>query len=445
MRLPIYETINHRSLRHTMLDQTLITTPFWITQFPRPVNLPIAPSLPSKVDVAIVGSGYTGLNAARVLAKSGAQTAVLERNFIGSGASSRNGGMATPGIKQSLTNIVKRYGKARAESFWQASLAAIDLIEQIVREENIDCDWVRNGHIALANTRPQFERLRGLAQRYKQEFGHKTTLVSQADLHSEIGSDIYCGGLVDETSGGLHPAKYVFGLARAVARHGAVLCEHTDVTRIDRNVVGFHVHTSRGVLKAKEVLIATNGYTGLLVQKLKRRIFPVGSYAIVTEPLSSDLQDRLSPKRRMYYDTKWFLNYFRLTPDGRMLWGGRNDLTTDIDLHKSADQLRAQMRRAFPELRTTSITHSWTGQLGLTFDLMPHIGNVDGIHYALGYGGHGLSIATYLGTEVGLMLSGQKPSSPFAEISHPTMFFYRNKPWFVPFAASYYRFLDRVS
>ena len=428
-----------------MLNQTLSTAPFWTNQFPQPVNLPTAPSPPAEVDVAIVGSGYTGLNAARVLARSGARTAVLERNSIGSGASSRNGGMATPGIKQSLTNIVKRYGKARGESFWQASLAAIDLIEKIVHEENIDCDWERNGHIALANRRTHFERLRALGQWYKQEFGHETTLVSQADLHSEIGTGKYYGGLADEISGGLHPAKYVFGLAHAVARHGAQLCDNTDVTRIDRHAAGFHVHTNRGVLYAREVLIATNGYTDHLVQQLKRRIFPVGSYTIVTEPLSPELQERLSPKRRMFYDTKWFLNYFRLTPDGRMLWGGRNDLSTDMDLYESANRLRNQMGQAFPELRVTPITHSWTGQLGLTFDLMPHIGRVDGIHYALGYCGHGLSIATYLGTEVGLMLSGQKTGSPFAEISHPTMLFYRNKPWFLPFVASYYRFLDQVT
>jgi glycine/D-amino acid oxidase-like deaminating enzyme len=147
----------------------------------------------------------------------------------------------------------------------------------------------------------------------------------------------------------------------------------------------------------------------------------------------------------MFYDSKWFLNYFRLTPDGRLLWGGRNNLSTGLDLVESAQRLRRQMIRVFPELHDVPITHSWTGQLGMTFDLMPHIGRVGGIHYALGYCGHGVSIATYLGTEIGLLLSGQKTSTPFAEINHPTMFFYRRRPWFLPFAALYYRFLDRIS
>ena len=157
------------------------------------------------------------------------------------------------------------------------------------------------------------------------------------------------------------------------------------------------------------------------------------------------LQKKLSPKGRMFYDSKWFINYFRLTPDGRMLWGGRNDLSTDLDLVESASILSRQVRTVFPDLENTTFTHTWTGKLGITFDLMPHIGEVNGIHYTFGYGGHGLSIATYLGTEIGLLLSGQKKRSPFEEISHQTMFFYRKDPWFLPFAAKYYQFLDWIS
>ncbi len=297
-------------------------TPFWTDQFPRPDDLPCTESIPTEVDVAIVGSGYTGLNAARVLAQSGAQVAVLERHTIGWGASSRNGGMATPGIKQSLKEIIHRYGKAKGREFWQASLDAIDLLEQIIRDEKIDCDWARNGHIGLAYKPAHFEHQRELTRWYKQEFGHETTLVVPSDLRTEIGTDAFYGGLADEYSGGLHPAKYVFGLARAVAGHGAQLCEHTDVTHIERNHSGFQVSTDRGPIKAQEVLVATNGYTDRLVPKFKSKVFPVGSYIIVTEPLPSELKKELSPKGRMFYDTKNFLNYFCLTPDGRMLWGG---------------------------------------------------------------------------------------------------------------------------
>lgn len=417
------------------------TIPFWTDQFPRPADLPISP-VPEQVDVAIVGGGYTGLSAARVLAKSGAKVVVLERHTIGWGASSRNGGMATTGIKLPIQEIFRRYGPELGRTFWQASLDAIDLIGEIVADERLDCNFLRKGHIALAYKPAHFTAMQKKVAWFKKELDYTMHLAPPSELRSEIGSDAFYGGMVDEWSAGLHPAKYVFGLAKVAARYGALLCETTAVQRIDKQPRGFQLQTSQGVLTAKEVLVATNGYTDMLVPQLKPRIFPVGSYIIVTEPLSADWQYRISPKGRMFYDSKNFLNYFRLTPDGRMLFGGRNNLRTDLDLQESAAQLRRQMVRVFPELCDIPLTHSWTGQLGLTFDLMPHIGRIDGIHYALGYCGHGVSIATYLGTEAGLLLSGQKTSSPFAEISHQTRFFYRQRPWFLPLAALYYRFRD---
>jgi glycine/D-amino acid oxidase-like deaminating enzyme len=294
----------------------------------------------------------------------------------------------------------------------------------------------------LAYKEGHFDTYRNLQKWYREEFSHETTLVSKGELHNEIGSDVFFGGLADDYSGGIQPAKYIFGLARAAAKHGVCLCENADVQRLEKLPDGFRVHTSTGSIKATEVLIATNGYTDQLVPQLKPKIFPVGSYIIVTEPLSAEMQRKLSPKGRMFYTSQIFLNYFRLTPDGRMLWGGRNNLSTNLDLDHSARQLQETLYKAFPELREITLTHTWTGKLGITFDLMPHIGRVNGVHYAFGYGGHGLSIATYVGTEVGKLLAGQISSTPFSEIPHQTMFFYRNEPWFLPMAAWYYRFLD---
>ena len=307
------------------------TEPLWTDQFQRPDDLLVSPHLPGDVDVAIVGSGYTGLCAARVLRKSGASVAIFDRNTVGWGASSRNGGMATPGLKQDITKIYKKYGREKGQEFWKASIAAIDLIENIVTEENIDCDWSRVGHVALANKQSQYDGLEDYADWIYKEFGHKKKIITREELHTEIGTDIYFGGLADETSGGIHPAKYVFGLARAVGNQGTSILENTSVNKIERNEKNFRVITSAGDLTAKQVIIATNGYTDKLVPQLKRRVIPVGSYIIVTEPLAKEMQDKLSPKRRMFYDLKWFINYYRLTPDGRMLWGGRNDLSIDLD------------------------------------------------------------------------------------------------------------------
>ena len=421
------------------------TTPLWTDQYPRPDDLPISSDLPSEVDVVVVGSGYTGLNAARVLAKFGMSVAVFERNSMGWGASSRNGGMATPGLKQGMSNIYKKYGAEIGREFWKASVDAIDLIENIVNENNIDCDWARVGHVALASKKSHVTELESYANWIGKEFGHKKRIISRDQIKDEIGSEYYYGAISDEISAGIHPAKYVFGLVRAVGNLGVSLFEKTNVESIENKVPGFHVITSRGDLKAKEVVMATNGYTDSTLPGLKPKVISVGSYIIVTEPLSKDLQDELSPKRRMYYDSKWFINYFRLTPDGRMLWGGRNDLSVDLDLKESSIILGKEMRTVFPQLEGVPITHSWSGQLGVTFDLMPHIGKVNNVWYGNGYSGHGLSIATYLGTELGLLISGQKERSPFQEITHQTMFFYRNKPWFLPMASRYYRLLDWLS
>ena len=418
---------------------------FWTDQFSPDIPLPVSEGLPEDVDVAIVGSGYTGLTAARVLAKAGNSVAVMDQYEIGWGASSRNGGMATPGLKQDIFKIHKKYGMDYAREFWKSSVDAIDLLEQIIIEENIDCDWSRKGHIALACKQSHYDELPEYAAWIKKEMGHEKTIVPREEIRSEIGTDAYFGGLSDESSGGLQPAKYVDGLARAVADLGVRLYENTRVEKICRNNGAHELITSKGHMKAREVIIATNGYTDMLVPELRPMVFPVGSYIIVSEPLPQALQDILSPKRRMFYDSKWFINYFRLTPDGRMLWGGRNDLSTDLDLNESAENLSQQVYKVFPELNDYEFTHTWTGKLGITFDLMPHIGTINGIHYAFGYGGHGLSIATYLGTELGLLISGEKDRSPYKEISHQTMFFYRKRPWFLPFAAYYYRFLDWIS
>ena len=424
----------------------MLKTPLWTDQFPRPNNLATSDNPNSDIDIAIIGSGYTGLCAARILRKNGASVTIFDRNTVGWGASSRNGGMATPGLKQGIQKIYKMYGSKLAHEFWKASVDAIDLIEEIVDEHSIDCDWQRNGHASLATKPSHAPRLKQYGSWLEKKFGHVQNYIPVNQIRDEIGSDAYYGALTDEISGGLHASKYVYGLATTVSNLGVQLCEHTDVLDIEKNDSNyFRLITSAGDVRAKKVIVATNGYTDRLVPGLKPLIFPVGSYIVVTEPLSEDLQKIISPKKRMYYDSKWFLNYFRLTPDGRMLWGGRNDLSTDLDLDDSAKRLTKELYSILPDLRDIPITHTWTGKLGITFDLMPHIGKKNGIYYAFGYGGHGLSIATYLGTEIGLLLSGKKDRSPFMEISHQTMFFYRNRPWFIPFAARYFRFLDWVS
>lgn len=420
------------------------TDVFWRDSLTYPYDLNTIKEIPASMDVAIIGSGYTGLTAARTLLKSGASVVVFEKETIGWGASSRNGGMASPGLKQGIEKIFKKYGADYGREVWQASVDAIDMIEQIVTEENIECDWSRDGHVALAYKASHFKEFEKFAVWLDKELGHSVDIIPKGNLSNEIGSDAYYGGFVDPLSAGIHPAKYVYGLARAVTKAGGLLCEKTAVIDIKKTTQGFEVTTPNGSTIAKEVILATNGYADDLIPAFRSRVIPIGSYIITTEPLPPALCNEISPHKRMFYDSKWFIHYFRLTPDGRMLWGGRNKLSAGHNLVDSGKILEKQMHKVFPALKEYQTTHSWSGVIGVPFDLMPHIGQINGIHYACGYAGHGLSIATYLGTELGLRLSGQKLRSPFEEISHPTRFYYQKKPWFLTFAEKYYRVIDKV-
>jgi glycine/D-amino acid oxidase-like deaminating enzyme len=423
------------------------TIPFWIDDFPRPADLPTSP-LPERVDVAIVGGGYTGLSAARVLAKGGAKVAVLEQGDIGSGASGVNGGQVEPGVKLGIQKVFQKYGAELGREIWQSSLKAIAFLEQTLAEEQIDCNYAPSGSLVTAYRPAHYKHLLQEAEWLACHLDFQQFEVTPPDqMRSVIGSDVFYGGIVSHVGGGLHPAKYVFGLAKAAARACACLCEKTKVLGINRSTKesGFRLNTSQGELRAEAILIATNGYTGPLVRQIQRRIFSVGSYMITTEPLPPELQQELCPHNRVMYDTKWFLNYFRLTPDGRMSMGGRNNLSPNLDVVESARNLTRTMLHIFPQLRGIPVTHTWTGRLGVTFNLMPYIGRVNGIYHAFGYAGHGVALSGYLGKEAAELISGRASYSPFAQIPPQTSIFYHGEAWFLPLVAAYYRFLDSIS
>jgi glycine/D-amino acid oxidase-like deaminating enzyme len=370
---------------------------------------------------------------------------VVDAGGVGAGASSVNGGMVNYGLKASTTQVYKTFGPELGREFWDASLASIDLVEALVDIEDIDCNFVRGGAAELGYTDRDLTGFRHESDWMKEHLDFATDVYGPDRVDEIVGSGTFHCALVDHVGAGLQPARYVAGLAVAAERRGAVIVDHAGVGRVSRTTTGFQILTSKGRISAGQVLYATNGYTNAALNpELRRKVIPVGSYIVVTEPLSADLAERLIPHRRMLWTSRRFLNYFRRTPDDRILMGGRNNLSTDLDLEASAATLRRTTLDIFPELRDVAFTHSWTGRLGITFDLMPHIGRLDGAWYALGYGGHGVGIATYIGTEVGRLIAGAQDRSPFAEIPHPTRPYYREKTWFLPFAAPWYRFLDRI-
>jgi glycine/D-amino acid oxidase-like deaminating enzyme len=398
---------------------------------------------PARVDVAIVGGGYTGLAAARALARSGATVAVLERETIGWGASSRNGGMVLPGYKAELASLVRLYGQERARVLFEDSLAAIAFVETLIRDEAIACDWRRSGHVTLAARPAHVKDLEKAQALLWRGFGYRSELLDRPALSEEIGSARYHGGLLDPLAGQVQPAQYLAGLAVVAARAGAVLVEQAEVRGIERSGPRFRLTTSRGVVDAGNVLLATNGYSGGLVPWLSRRVVPVGSYIIATERLSPELQRRLIPRGRMLSDTKNLLYYFRLSPDGRLVFGGRAAFVPTA-LERSRQLLQRGMIEVFPELAATRVEYAWGGTLGFTLDQMPHAGHRDGVAYALGYGGHGVALASWVGDRVGQAMGGRSPWPGVAAIPFPAVPLYWGRPWFLPLAGAYYGLKDWI-
>ncbi|GJM39890.1 MAG: FAD-dependent oxidoreductase [Ardenticatenaceae bacterium] len=420
------------------------TIPFWQDDYPRPDTLPVS-VLPQRVDVAVVGGGYTGLTAAYVLAKSGVETAVLEQNRIGNGGSSRNAGIVTTGFRQSIANLFDLHGEALGRQLWQASLEAVDLVGEIVADEGIACDFTRRGHLTLAAKPSHYTSMKTLADWLDKEMDFSVSVLSPAEIETAVGSQTYHGGMVNEWSASLHPTKYLYGLAGAVARHGGLLCEKTAVTRLEKIAQGFNIHTSQGTVQAREVLLATNGYSGNLVSPIQRLVFPMNSVAIATEPLTTAQRQLLNPNGWSAQDSRWLYHYFRLTPDGRFLFGSHRHWRLEQDLLDCADTLRQKMIQRFPLLAHVPVSHVWSGRVGQTFDMVPHIGRLNGVHFALGYSGQGVALSAYLGREAGLLLSGQKRTSPFVAIQPVTHFYYRQRARFSPLLGHYYRFLDWIS
>ncbi len=418
---------------------------FWLTTVSQPEFLQTP--LPEKVDVAVIGGGFSGLSAARTLAKAGVKVAVLEAQTLGWGASSRNGGMVLTGMKLGVETLIKNYGRERARRLFALSLDAINTVETIAREEQIECAFSRCGHLETAWKPAHFDGYARAAEMLHKEVGHTVKIVSKSELRSEIGSGLYHGGLVDETSAGINPAQFVMGLATAASRTGASMCEGTNVYAITKSQGGFNLNTSRGKLHAEQVFIGTSGYTGRAAPALQKRIIPIGSYIIATQPLTGELAREISPRNRMIFDSKHFLYYFRLTPDNRMLFGGRAAFmpeNTNSTL-QSADILRKGMVQVYPQLKNIAVEYVWGGNLDFSFDIMPHAGQIDGLHHAIGYAGHGVAFATHLGQIVAKQMLGQPVENPLVGLPFPKIPLYNGNPLLhLPAAWLYYSLLDII-
>lgn len=415
--------------------------PFWWDATPRPK---IENSgLPKTADVVIIGSGYTGLSAAMQTTKHGLHTVVLDEADAGWGCSSKNGGQISTSIKPAYNELKAKYGAASALAILKEGNNALNWVETVVTENQLDCDFRRVGRFYGAHSAAALDGLKQKANDTPAELNHEAYIIEKPDQHEEIGSDFYHGGLIHPHHASIDPGKYHQGLLDCARSAGAEIISHCRAEKISRKNGIFSVDTATETIQAKDVIVATSGYTGNLTPWQQRRIIPIGSYIITTEPLPDGVPERLIPKERVITDTLNLVVYYRLCPQRkRILFGGRVSLK-ESNPKVSAPRLRELMLQRFPELDSIKISHSWMGFVGYTFDHMPHIGKRDGIYYSMGYCGSGISLASFFGKKVGLKVAGD-PEGETAIDSIPFRGrpYYRGNPWFLAPSIFYYRWKD---
>jgi glycine/D-amino acid oxidase-like deaminating enzyme len=421
-------------------------TPYWLDTAPQGPDRSRT-EIGGHADVAIVGAGLTGLSAALHLARKGAEVQVFEQETVGWGASGRNGGMATGGLGIGLRDAIARYGFDTAKSYLRTYHDAVDTVEELVDEERIDCHFARTGKLILASKPAHFDGLGKLHEIMSDRLGYETRLVPKSEIHSEVGSDRFHGGMADAKSAGLHVGKFTKGLAEAAARLGVTIHEKAPVEQVRRLGGTKHeVVTSRGTVQADQVLVATAGYTRRPFRWQQVRIAPVGSFIIVTEPLGEDVCNRLLPNRRMASNTLNLLNYFRITPDHRLLFGGRARfaMSNPQSDEKSGRILQKAMTEVFPQLANARVDYCWGGLVDMSMDRMVHAGERDGLFYSLGYSGHGVQMATYMGKQMAEYMNGKLDANPWRDLPFKRIPGHFGPPWFLPFAGAYYKFQDLI-
>ncbi len=423
------------------LMQACTLAPYWWDDVPRP-GMPDTP-LPPTVDVLVVGAGYTGLHAALQTARGGRSTLVCDAEEAGWGCSSRNGGQVSTSIKPAFEQLARRHGKQRAFDILQEGQRSLAWIGDFIRTEKIDCDFARVGRFHAAHNAAQYEALASRVLSQPKGLEVDAFMVPRAEQRKELGSDLYCGGAVYTQHCAVHPARYHQGLLERALAAGVQVVPRCAVQGITRQGAAFLVATARGPVLARDVVIATNGYTGKLTPWLQRRVIPIGSYMIATEPLPDGMMERLFPTNRIVSDTRKVVYYYRSSPDRRrILFGGRVS-HQETDPRVSGPRLHADMVRLFPELRATRISHSWCGFVAYTFDELMHLGKHDGLHYAMGYCGAGVGTSSYFGMRLGQQVLGQKEGRTALDgLAFETRPFYSGNPWFLAPSVAYYRWRD---
>lgn len=419
--------------------------PFWLDTSPKFAG---STELSEEVrcDVAIVGGGFTGLSAALALAKKGVSVRVLEAGRIASEASGRNGGHCNNGLSHDFSSVAARFGNERAREMYRAFDAGVDLVEALIKRESIDCDFTRCGKLKLAAKPEHFDKLARAQDVLAREVDADTSVVRRSDLATEISTDRYFGGLLQRRSASLHVGRYGVGLAAAAVRAGAIVHQNAGVIGIERAAGKFQLKTAKSTITSDQVVLASGTCANGPFAWFRRRIVPVGSFIIVTEPLGAAKAREIMPGRRNCTTSQHIGHYFRLTADHRLIFGGRarfamSSPTSDL---KSGVILQRQLREIFPQIADVRIDYCWGGLVDMTQDRLPRAGSREGMHYAMGYSGHGVQMSTYMGDLLARRIMGERVVNPWRDIDWSAVPGNFGRPWFLPVVGLYYRALDRI-
>jgi glycine/D-amino acid oxidase-like deaminating enzyme len=420
------------------------TTPYWWeAAAPDPRG---SGDLPSRADIVVVGSGFAGLCCALELAENGRAVVVLDKEELGSGASTRSGAMVTGGQKLVVTDAITSLPAERQAEVLADAKESLSMMEERVSRYMIEADYKLYGRLIVAHVPKHMEKLARWAELLRSKAGSLVTVLDKPALRQELDSPRYHGGILLSDYGGIHPAKYHRALREAARTKGVSLQPFSPATRIERQAGGgFVVTTPRGTIQAKHVMIGTNAYTAGVTPWMQKRVVSVGAYAIATEPLPQGMPDRLITHARMVSDTQRDLYWFRQSPDGTRIIFGARPFLTETTPDAAAVPLHRMMCKVFPQLEKARISHSWRGNVGMSLDHVPHMGTHDGVHYALACNGSGVAMMSYLGFQTARKIIGrQNRPCAFDREAFPAVPFYNGVPWFVPAASAWYRVQDRL-
>jgi len=400
------------------------------------------------VEVAIIGSGFTGLSTAYHLAKTGTESIILDAKDTGWGASGRNGGMLPPRYKKEFGAIAAKYGNETTRRLHAIVLDAIDTVEETVGDCSIDCGFARTGQLTAAHSRQHLAALQADLDWAAAEANDRTPrILSRREILSEVGGGRHVAGWLDPRGAGIHPLNYTRGFAAALVKRGVSIFSRSPVKRLIEDSEGVRLETPDGVVKARQVVIATNAYTDMepfAPERLDRRIIPVTTSVIATAPLSNNVAATVLPGRRMVADTKHIMNWYRVTEEGSLIFGGRGDITGRNESPSVYGMLERQIIETFPQVADTRIAYRWSGKVAVTLDDFPHIGRLSPrVSYALGYGGRGVALSNVLGKFLSRIVRGETiDAGPMSDNRFDPVPFHSFRIVGMQIVASWYRHLD---